>query len=193
MPKRFTEDGIHSKHHAQTPQDHFRPMFFELIIVLQKLTERFDTNDVSIYMKLEQVLLTGKVDIPLIKKYNDFNVSDLDMELKMFHRRATNPILSLDDAVNSLRRMSAEMKFLFCKTDCLARLLLVCPMSSSEAEHSFSGLRRLKTWLRATMMQKRLNSVAICTIHQEYLDAVNGDLVMNEFISHSDICKNLFG
>ena len=36
------------------------------------------------------------------------------------------------------------------------RLLLVVPASSAEAERSFSALRRLKTWLRSSMLQTRL-------------------------------------
>ena len=54
-----------------------------------------------------------------------------------------------------------------------------------EAERSFSGLRRLKTWLRSTMMQKRLNGIAVCHIHQERL-------VFGSF-SESAKTVNLFG
>nr|XP_005755119.1 PREDICTED: zinc finger MYM-type protein 1-like [Pundamilia nyererei] len=36
----------------------------------------------------------------------------------------------------------------------------VIPVSSAEAERSFSALRRLKTWLRSTMTQMRLNNAA---------------------------------
>ncbi|CAH3139773.1 unnamed protein product [Porites lobata] len=40
-------------------------------------------------------------------------------------------------------------------------ILAVIPATSCSAERSFSGLRRLKTYLRSTMGQSRLNSLAI--------------------------------
>jgi len=52
-------------------------------------------------------------------------------------------------------------------------LLLVSPASSAVAERSFSVLRRLKTWLRGTMIQLRLHSLAVCHVHQELLDLVD--------------------
>jgi hypothetical protein len=52
----------------------------------------------------------------------------------------------------------------------LVHLLLVSPASSAEAERSFSALRRLKTWLRSTMIQQRLKSLAVCLMHHEILD-----------------------
>ena len=39
----------------------------------------------------------------------------------------------------------------------LVRLLLTIPCSNAEAERSFSSLRRLKTYLRNSMNQERLN------------------------------------
>ena len=46
---------------------------------------------------------------------------------------------------------------------------MVAPVSSAEAECSFSALRRLKTWLRSTMTQKGLNGIAVCHVHQDLL------------------------
>jgi hypothetical protein len=75
----------------------------------------------------------------------------------------------------------------------LLRLLLVCPASSAEAERSFSWLWRLKSWLRATMTQTRLNSVCVSHIHQDRLDAVDINELMKEFCSRSDVRVKLFG
>ena len=40
-------------------------------------------------------------------------------------------------------------------------------VASAECERSFSTLTRLKTYLRATMEQFRLSSLALISIHQE--------------------------
>ena len=40
-------------------------------------------------------------------------------------------------------------------------ILAVIPATSCSAERSFSALRRLKTYLRNTMGQERINSIAL--------------------------------
>ena len=48
------------------------------------------------------------------------------------------------------------------------------------AERAFSSL---KTYLRSTMTQKRLNSMAVLNCHHTYLDAIDIDKISDEFIS----------
>ena len=43
--------------------------------------------------------------------------------------------------------------------------IMVLPVTSCEAERSFSVLRRIKTYLRTTMTQDRLNSLSLLSIH----------------------------
>ena len=73
------------------------------------------------------------------------------------------------------------------------RLLCVCPASSAAAERSFSALRRLKTWLRTTKTQKRLNSVAVCHIHKSSLEALDLESLLQEFITKCENRLTLFG
>jgi len=70
--------------------------------------------------------------------------------------RSKHNMQSSSEAVNILQGMCPEVCSLFEQMETLVRLLLVSPVSSAEAERSFSGLRRLKTWLRS-MTQTRLN------------------------------------
>ena len=73
------------------------------------------------------------------------------------------------------------------------RLLIVSPASSAEPERSFSALRRLKTWMRSTMSQTRLNAVALCHVHQDILDAIDIAALVNLFVSHNDTRLYMFG
>jgi len=65
--------------------------------------------------------------------------------------------------------MSPEVRGMFPRVEALVRLLLVHPASSASAERSFSSLRRLKTYLRSTIGQARLNHVAVAPIQQTAL------------------------
>ena len=78
--------------------------------------------------------------------------------------------------------MIPEIRAMFPNVESLVRLLLVNPASSASAERSFSGLRRLKTYLRSTCGQRRLNNLAICHVHKDILDSVDILKLMNEFV-----------
>ena len=52
------------------------------------------------------------------------------------------------------------------------QLYLTIPLSSATAERAFSTLRRLKSYLRSTMTQKRLNHVILLNTHKEQLDKI---------------------
>ncbi len=90
---------------------------------------------------------------------------------------------SSTEIVAVLQGMNPEVRGLFDQVETVARLLLVVPVSSSESERSFSSLQRLKTWLRSTMTQTRLNSVAVCYVHKDKLDRVNRKKIAEQFVS----------
>ena len=56
--------------------------------------------------------------------------------------------------------MAATM---FSEVDVLLQLYLTIPATTATAERSFSALRRVRTYLRSTMTEKRLNKVCCCT------------------------------
>ena len=100
---------------------------------------------------------------------------------------------TLADAKNVLQSMLPEVRLMFSEVEQLVRLLLLCPASSCEAERSFSSLRRLKTWLRNSMSQERLNSVIVCHVHQDILDNLDIHKIAADFAGRSDIRKSMFG
>ena len=67
------------------------------------------------------------------------------------------------------------------------------PSSTSGAELSFSMLRRIKTYLRNSQGQERLNNLAILNSHRDKARLLELDDEMNEFISREQIMKNKFG
>ena len=52
----------------------------------------------------------------------------------------------------------------------ICRLLLVNPSTSETGKRSFSTARRIKTWLRAKMSQKRLNGIVAILEHPQLED-----------------------
>lgn len=63
----------------------------------------------------------------------------------------------------------------------LILILATLPVSVASAERSFSTLRRLKTWLRSNMTEKRLVGLTLLHVHRDI--SVDIEDVINTFVS----------
>lgn len=54
----------------------------------------------------------------------------------------------------------------------LLRLYLTLPVASATSEHTFSSLRRLKTYFKSTMNQNRLNNCLLLNCHKSIIDKI---------------------
>ncbi|KAK3164048.1 hypothetical protein QOZ80_1AG0011900 [Eleusine coracana subsp. coracana] len=65
------------------------------------------------------------------------------------------------------------------------RILLTIPVTVALAETRFSKLKLMKNCLRSTMLQERLNGLAMCSIEKDILDNINLDNIINDFASRN--------
>lgn len=65
----------------------------------------------------------------------------------------------------------------------LYRLLGTISVSTAGAERSFSKLKLIKTYLRSTMHEERLSSLALISIVREIAEKINIDAVITRFSS----------
>jgi len=124
------------------------------------------------------------------KKYPELSAADLELELTMFLRKYA--VTKVSDVIKIFQQMISEVRKIFPQVEFLLRLLLVCPASSTEAERSFSSLRRLRTRLQSTMTERRLNSVCVCHMHQKLLDCIDIRGILADFYSKSEVQEKLF-
>ncbi|XP_039299125.1 uncharacterized protein LOC120354976 [Nilaparvata lugens] len=61
------------------------------------------------------------------------------------------------------------------------RILLTIPVTVASAERSFSKLKLIKTYLRSTMAQERLNSLAILSIENEIAKELDFEEILKTF------------
>ncbi|XP_070403865.1 zinc finger MYM-type protein 1-like [Nothobranchius furzeri] len=183
MPSR--KYGGPAKHHTPaTPEEYFRVHFFSAIdTVITQLHDRFDQPSLENLNKLEELLLTGKTN-DMVSLYPELDLQKMQIQLAMF--KANHTYTSCKEAAQILRGMQPEVRGLFSQVETLVRLLIVVPVSSCEAEKSFSALRRLKTWLRSTMTQLRLNSTAVCHVHRDRLKRLDKREIATAFIGTSE-------
>ena len=64
-------------------------------------------------------------------------------------------------------------------------ILLTVQVTVALAKRSLSKLKLLKNYLRSTMSQEKLNSLAICTIERAILDTVDLNIILNDFASRN--------
>ena len=60
----------------------------------------------------------------------------------------------------------------FSEVSKLLEIVLVTPISIADSERSFSTMKRIKTFLRNTMLQDKLNSLACLSIHKEDISKI---------------------
>jgi hypothetical protein len=152
------------------------------------------------YCQLEAILLSGQItDIAsLYPELRDIKSLQTQLDMCLSLPDITGKItcsstLTLDACTQVLRNMIPEMRAMFLYVESLIRLLLVNPASSATAERSFSGLRRLKTYLRSICGQRRLYNLAMCHIHKEIMDTVDVQKLMKEFVLAKDSRAAVFG
>ena len=73
------------------------------------------------------------------------------------------------------------------------KIYFTIPVTIATAERSFSSLRRLKTYLRSTMTQSRLNNLFILYVHAEKTDELDLKFIAKEFVSVNQRRLNYFG
>jgi hypothetical protein len=65
------------------------------------------------------------------------------------------------------------------------QILLTMPLTVASAKRSFSKLKLIKKYLRSTMLQERLNGLAICSIEMMILESIELDIILNDFASRN--------
>ena len=100
----------------------------------------------------------------VVRHFNgDLEQSDLMRELALLK----NEITGCEIIYDTLRANVSEYRCVFPQVLKLLRLLFVIPATSATSEQSFSVLRLVKTHLRCTMKQERLNHLKILRIHRD--------------------------
>lgn len=105
-----------------------------------------------------------------------------------FHNNCSRPPSFMDivDFVRPIQQLLSEVVK-------LVILILVAPATNASSERSFSALRIIKTYLRTTMAQSRLNHLMLLHVHKEQCDRLDLDQCANDFCSKSEHRMNIFG
>ena len=68
----------------------------------------------------------------------------------------------------------------------LLKLILVMPATNAISERSFSALKRVKTYLRTTMTQRRLNHLMLLHVHIDKTDNIDLKEISDDFVCNEN-------
>ena len=206
LPRRI-DDGAPS-HHPSTPSEMYQQKHFEVLdIVCDEINRRFDQKDLKIVIDIECLLFDSASGIPtdIPESITDTYRSDIDKERLSLHLQmlpdavkqysvSTLPIkkvtsiCTLCDVLNF-----GGIKQLLSQVHTLLQLFLTLPVTTATSQRTFSALRRLKTYLRTTMSQDRLNHLLLLCCHKARIDAIDLSKIASAFLSVNDRRLHYFG
>lgn len=207
LPRRI-DDGA-SQHVHVSIEDYYRREYYQAIdTVIGELESRFIQESFLLVRKIETILLdsaNGKaVSLPqeicsLYQKDIDFPKLKLHLQMlpdaikaKPFdgiHIREVTKIQTICDVLND----QPSVKSLLTEIHKLLLIYLTIPVTTATAERSFSALKRVKTYLRNSMTQQRLNHAMLMHIHHQKTDELNLSKIAQEFIERNERRRNFFG
>ena len=103
-----------------------------------------------------------------------------------------NSFQAMHFTMKNLKDQLLRYQHLFPELCKLFRLLLIMPASSATSERSFSSLRLVKSYLRTTMKQERLNHLLLLHIHKDR-QIIDLLAAMREFVLLNDERLRIFG
>jgi len=190
------EVGDGQVYHSQTIQEHYLRYYYEALDnTVTAITSCFDQPGYIMYCNLEGLFIKAANQqdfLDELQKITDFykddlNSSSLSVQLTNFgsHFDDVTSTVTLQDCLQYLRQLSDEARCFYSEVCQMVKLLLIMPATNAYSERSFSMMRRLKTYLRSTMGQSRLNHIMILHMYKEQLDNLDLVSVVNQFISGS--------
>ena len=106
-----------------------------------------------------------------VKAYPTLDKAKLKTELSLVYEneefKACSGALALFQVF-----MENNLQDTFSETVSLLKILITTPMTTAESERCFSTLKRIKTFLRNTMAQDRLNALAMLSMEKNLIQNI---------------------
>ena len=200
LPRRL-DDGAPGFCHDSV-ESFYRASYFEAIdLAISSIRDRFDQPGYATYRKLEDLLLNAcrgreyRDELQyLCDVYQKLDASRLDVQLQNLQSQfAQSDECSIKACIAFLQELSLPARTYFSEVVKVVQLILVMPATNAVSERSFSTMRRIKSYLRSTMRQDRLNHLMTLHIYQDKLDNLDLVSVANEFVSLNEHRSRFFG
>ena len=204
VPRRL-DDGS-SGHVYRSPKDRYRHVYFEVLeLASGEVERRFEQSDITLIQSIESLLLHASNGEPHeisedISTYlkDDIDQDRMKVQLQMLQEAIKTSNMGIKK-VTSVRTIADVMNTnpifqgMLSEIDRLLKIYFTCPVTSATAERSFSSLRKIKTYLRNTISESRLNNLFLLYVHQALTDELDLQAIAKNFIAINSRRSNYFG
>ena len=143
------------------------------------------------YQHLESLLLKStnreacEEDIEEVAAFYDADIDKarLRVQLLTLTTNLKDADVTLQDVVAYFKDLSPPQRQIYSEVLTALNLILVNPSTNAISERSFSAVRHIKTYLRSTMSQVRVNNLMVLHIHKEKTDNLSMVDVANKFVN----------
>ena len=189
MPRRCGRQTTRANHPADTPKQYWKVSLYIAFIehMIMELESRLIKSENRFFAQYLLPRVIGNITNEQIATLYETYQTDLTCNLDEFKREVVRwrtrwSITPRDQMPTSLcETLDAVNPVLYPSIDTILCIMLTMPVTSATAERSFSVLRRLKTYVRSTMKNDRLSSLALMHIHRDF--SVDLDKIMEKFVS----------
>ena len=197
------------QHRFKSVEDIYRKEYFDVIdSTIGSLERRFMQPHFNIVRNIEAVLMdsaNGKA-VTLTNEFvllyaKDIDMEKLNLQLKLLpdavktispdgiQIRQVTRIQTLCDILNTQNCL----KTLLSEVHKLLKIYLTIPVTTASSERNFSALKRVKTYLRNSMTQSRLNHCMLLHINHDITDKIDTKEIASEFIENCSTRTTYFG
>lgn len=175
--------------------------FSAIEILCEEINNRFSQPNLNMYVDCEKLLISfGNGMNPEtfhglqeVCNFYEWNFGALISQLEVLRNVKNMEWNSVGEIIQCFKRLTPETRALFPDVGTYLKHLLVVPCSSAGAERSFSMVRRVKTYLRSTMGQSRLNHCCVINAYADEVDDLDIDEMMQIFICKGVNREVVFG
>ena len=191
VPLRFREGS--SNHDHVNVLESYRCQYIEVHdYVASAITDRFQQKGYDVFTKIEKLVIdaangsepaTESLDV--VKTYDEIDVDGLLAELTLLPSllKTSQKPYNLRTILSVFQSMSEATRSMYSALTRLLKLLLLLPATNATSERNFSHLRRIKSYLRSSMSQQRLNQMLLIYSYRDCYELSSEDVV-NEFIEN---------
>ncbi|KAK6479921.1 zinc finger MYM-type protein 1-like, partial [Huso huso] len=175
-----------------TPEHRFKQDFFLPLvdIALNSVSERFTQVDQNfslfgfLYSADNMKKAVQEDTLEESRRNLEQTLGDIDSQDLVLEVRAA--VIAFPGHISSPAEMldyiyKENLLELYGNLSIALRLLLTLPVTVASGERSFSSLKRIKTYLRSTMSQERLNGLAMISIEQRVRRSLNMEDIIKAF------------
>ena len=116
----------------------------------------------------------------------DFDNYKIDLQLNVLSAnfKEKHGHVTFNDIKEYLTSLTSAERIYYSEVITLLKLILVLPATNATSEWTFSAMRRVKSYMRSTISQERLNHLMVLHVHKPFTESLDLVQIANSFVTN---------